>query len=83
MPELGHKAGDRSNGADDSERPVRFQRGNRSIAAISRNFGENAAEFLCHPDCVAEREGFEPGRFSNRLVTKGMAKTLVNTAILT
>src|SRR6266851_6300799 len=32
---------------------------------------------------VAEREGFEPGPFSNRLVSKGMAKTLVNTGILT
>jgi len=32
---------------------------------------------------LAEREGFEPGRFSNCLVAKGMAKTLVNTAILT
>jgi hypothetical protein len=32
---------------------------------------------------MAEREGFEPGRFSNRLVTKGMAKTPINTAILT
>jgi len=40
--------------------PVRFRGGNRRIAAISRNFGGNAAEFLCNPDCVAEREGFEP-----------------------
>jgi len=73
MPELGHKAGDRSNGADDSERPVRFQRGNRSIAAISRNFGENAAEFLCHPDCVAEREGFESAakRMFNNIQSNG------------
>jgi hypothetical protein len=31
---------------------------------------------------MAEREGFEPGRFSNRLVSKGMAKTLANTGIL-
>jgi hypothetical protein len=32
---------------------------------------------------LAEREGFEPGRFPNRPVAKGMAKTPVNTAILT
>jgi len=32
---------------------------------------------------MAEREGFEPGRFPNCLVAKGMAKTLVNTGILT
>src|SRR5258708_2275425 len=31
---------------------------------------------------MAEREGFEPGRFPNCLVAKGMAKTLVNTGIL-
>src|SRR5882672_12448750 len=40
--------------------PVRFRGGNRRIAAISRNIGGNAAEFLCNPDCVAEGEGFEP-----------------------
>jgi len=40
--------------------PVRFQGGNRTIAAISRNFDGNAVEFLCNPDCVAESEGFEP-----------------------
>src|SRR6266852_7594258 len=40
--------------------PVRFQGGNRRIAAISRNFCGNAAEFLCNPDCVAEGSGFEP-----------------------
>src|SRR5882724_11739996 len=38
--------------------PVRFRGGNRRIAAISRNIGGNAAEFLCNPDCVAERVGF-------------------------
>jgi hypothetical protein len=31
---------------------------------------------------MAERVGLGPGRFPNRLVAKGMAKTLVNTAIL-
>ena len=39
--------------------PVRFRGGNRRIAAISRNFDGNAADFLCNPDCVAEREEFE------------------------
>jgi len=44
-------------GFDEQLSPVRF---GGKTAAISRNFGENAAEFLCNPDCVAEREGFEP-----------------------
>jgi hypothetical protein len=40
--------------------PVRFDGGSCGIAAISSDFEEHAAEFLCNPDCVAEREGFEP-----------------------
>ncbi len=40
--------------------PVRFDGKTCAIAAISRDFRSNAAEFLCIPDCVAEREGFEP-----------------------
>jgi hypothetical protein len=31
-----------------------------SIAAIFSDFQRNLAQFLCDPDCVAEREGFEP-----------------------
>ena len=46
-------------GFDEQLSPVRFGGKTYGIAAISRNFGENAAEFLCNPDCVAEREGFE------------------------
>jgi len=34
--------------------PVRFDGGSCGIAAISSDFQENAAEFLCNPDCVAE-----------------------------
>jgi hypothetical protein len=30
------------------------------IAAIYRDFQEDTACFLWSPDCVAEREGFEP-----------------------
>ena len=40
--------------------PVRFDGETCAIAAISSDFQKNAAGFLCNPDCVAEREGFEP-----------------------
>ena len=30
------------------------------IAAIFHNSWTKAGEFLCNPDCMAEREGFEP-----------------------
>ena len=33
---------------------------NREIRAIVAYFGGRTADFLCNPDCVAEREGFEP-----------------------
>ena len=39
---------------------MRFQRETRRIAAISGDFRRDLAKFLCDPDCVAEREGFEP-----------------------
>jgi hypothetical protein len=32
----------------------------REIAAISSDLVGIGARFLCVPDCVAEREGFEP-----------------------
>ena len=38
--------------------PVRFQGGDRGIAAISRNFYRNAAAFLCIPDCMATVQRF-------------------------
>jgi hypothetical protein len=40
--------------------PVRFERGTCGIAAISKDFQGNLPKFLCDPDCVAEREEFEP-----------------------
>ena len=40
--------------------PVRFDGETCATAAISSDFQKNAAGFLCNPDCVAEREGFEP-----------------------
>ena len=40
--------------------PVRFDGETCAIAAISSDFQRNAAGFLCVPDCVAEREEFEP-----------------------
>ena len=40
--------------------PVRFEGKSRLIAAISCDFHDNAAGFLCNSDCLAEREGFEP-----------------------
>jgi len=40
--------------------PVRFRSGNREIAAFSSDFQGNAAGFLCDPDWMAERAGFEP-----------------------
>jgi hypothetical protein len=43
---------------------------------------QNHSNLLMIKD-LAERVGFEPGRFSNCLVTMGMAKILINTAVLT
>src|SRR5438552_16930967 len=40
--------------------PVRFEGKSHLIAAISCDFHDNAAGFLCYSDCLAEREGFEP-----------------------
>jgi hypothetical protein len=39
--------------------PVRFKGKTCRIAAIFNDSCSNAARFLCNPDCVAEREGFE------------------------
>ena len=45
--------------------PVRLDGGSCGIVAISRDFEEHEAEFLCNPYCVAEGEGCEPSvRFS-------------------
>jgi hypothetical protein len=38
---------------------VRFERKNRGIAAISRDFQDNAGKFLCTSDLLVEREEFE------------------------
>jgi hypothetical protein len=38
---------------------VRFEGKTCGIAAIFSDFQRNLARFLCNPDCVAEREGFE------------------------
>jgi len=43
--------------------PVQFKDESRAIAAISSDFQRNAARFLCNPDCVAERVGFEYRRY--------------------
>ena len=40
--------------------PVRFKGKTCRIAAIFNDSCSNAALFLCNPDCVAERLGFEP-----------------------
>ncbi len=40
--------------------PVRFKGKTCRIAAIFNDSCSNAALFLSIPDCVAEREGFEP-----------------------
>jgi hypothetical protein len=39
--------------------PVRFHRDSCEILPISRNFQRSLGGFLCVPDCVAERMGFE------------------------
>jgi hypothetical protein len=39
--------------------PVRFKGKTCRIAAIFNDSCSNAALFLCNPDCVAERVGFE------------------------
>ncbi len=39
--------------------PVRFKGKTCEIAAIFSDSCSNAARFLCDPDCVAERVGFE------------------------
>jgi hypothetical protein len=40
--------------------PGRFEGKSSGITAIFSDTCSNAAQFLCNPDCVAEREGFEP-----------------------
>jgi hypothetical protein len=40
--------------------PVQFPGKSRTIAAISKDYHRDSADFLCNPDCMAEREGFEP-----------------------
>jgi hypothetical protein len=40
--------------------PVRFKGKTCRIAAIFNDSCCDAARFLCNPDCVAERLGFEP-----------------------
>ena len=40
--------------------PVLFAGKTCGIAAIFSDSCSNVARFLCNPDCVAEREGFEP-----------------------
>ena len=45
---------------DETLSPVRFEGKTYGIAAISIDSCSNTALFLCNPDCVAEREGFEP-----------------------
>ncbi len=37
-----------------------FSNGTLGIAAIFSDSCSNAAQFLCDPDCMAERDGFEP-----------------------
>jgi hypothetical protein len=39
--------------------PVRFESKTCGITAIFSDSCSNAAGFLCSPDCVAEREGFD------------------------
>jgi hypothetical protein len=39
--------------------PGRFAGKTWGIAAISSDFQRNATGFVCNPDCLAEREGFE------------------------
>jgi hypothetical protein len=45
---------------DETLSPVRFEGKTYGIAAIFSASCSNAAQFLCSPDGVAEREGFEP-----------------------
>ena len=46
-------------GFDGALSPVLFEGKTYRIAAIFNDSCGNAALFLCNPDCVAEREGFE------------------------
>src|ERR1700731_1122859 len=41
--------------------PVRFERKNCGIAAISRDFQDNAGRFLCTSDLLVALPGIEPG----------------------
>ena len=47
-------------GFDATLSPVRFEGKTYGIAAIFSDSCSNAAQFLCDPDCMAERDGFEP-----------------------
>jgi hypothetical protein len=46
-------------GFDGTLSPVRFEGKTSGIAALFSDSCSNAARFLCNPDWVAEREGFE------------------------
>jgi hypothetical protein len=46
-------------GFDATLSPVRFEGKTCGIAAIFSDFQWNLAQFICDPDCVAERERFE------------------------
>ena len=54
------KAAKLGHGAGSTLSLVRFEGKSCGIAGISSDFQGPAAEFLCNPDCVAERGGFEP-----------------------
>jgi hypothetical protein len=45
---------------DEPLSPMRFKGKTSRIAAIFNDSGSKTALFLCNPDCVAERLGFEP-----------------------
>jgi hypothetical protein len=46
-------------GFDEALSPVRFGGKTYGIAAIFSDSCSNTVRFLCNPDCMAEREGFE------------------------
>jgi hypothetical protein len=58
-PEKSQKSGRTECGAVPSLQSDLFWE-NREIRALFVYLGPKRAEFLCSPDCVAEREGFEP-----------------------
>ena len=48
---------------DETLAPVRFEGKTYEIAPIFSDTCGDADRFLCHPDCVAEREGFYYRRY--------------------